>query len=87
MIAMSDYRGKRPPRYMDLDPTNWEHQELARALKVQRDGPFCKHGHRWAVTGHLHPDGRVRCRTCNSDRVTRCRRKKRTMQQLSEGGI
>ena len=71
---------KRPPRFNELDPGNWEHQELARAMKVQRCGSLCPHGHSWLKYGVLCADGRVRCRRCNVRWTVEGRRKRRAAE-------
>ena len=76
----------RPPRLIDLDPTNWEHQDLARALKVQRCGSLCPHGHPWLRYGVLCVDGRVRCKLCVRALGTKWRRKARALAKLAKGG-
>jgi len=86
MTDNDDFDIKRPPRFIELDPENWEHQELARALKVQRDGALCRHGHRWLETGVLCVDGRMRCRACAVDYCRKRRKRTKTMKTLTNGG-
>ena len=75
----------KPARLLDLDPTNWEHQELAKALKVARCGSLCDHGHAWLTYGVLCVDGRVRCKLCVRAVGTKWRRKSRAMAKLAKG--
>jgi hypothetical protein len=73
---MNDDNWTRPLRLNTLNPADHEHQDLARALKVERCGPLCPHGHRWLETGVLQPDGRVRCRRCAVAVTSACRRRR-----------
>ena len=74
------------PLLMNLDFRNWEHQELARAIKVERHGPLCRHGHAWLTHGVLCSDGRVRCKLCMRAVGTKGARRRRTMKRLATGG-
>ena len=77
----------RPPRLMDLDFRNWEHQALAKALKVERCGSLCTHGHAWLTYGVLCSDGRVRCKLCMRAVGTKGAKRRRTMKRLATGGV
>lgn len=74
-----------PPKLADLDPTNWEHQELAKALKVARCGSLCPSGHPWLRYGVLRSDGRVRCKQCELQVGRNWRRKRRTIAKIGQG--